>query len=76
MNSSSTQVKNIVRDKTAEFDYYMDGNLYYRIGDFKFPIPMEDTKGACFNRSMKAITLMRWVRKYVEELDKIRSACD
>jgi hypothetical protein len=61
-------VKEVVSGTTAEFDYYMDGNLWYRVGDFKFPIPMDETRGGCFNRDIKAITLMRWIRKHLEEL--------
>jgi hypothetical protein len=71
---NSTVIKNIVTaidsdgcrvSKTAIFDHYLKDNLIYKIGDFEFPISTEEAKGGCFNREMKAITLMRWVRKHV-----------
>ncbi len=75
--SLSTKIKDLVKDKTATFNYYMDGNLCYTIptgsgpdgnGEFKFYVPLEETKGACFNREMKALTMMRWVRKHMLSL--------
>lgn len=60
-------IKDIVKDASAEFLYYADGSLWYKTSTgFKFPIPIEDTKGAFFNRTHKAITLMRWIRKHSE----------
>jgi hypothetical protein len=67
-----SKVKDLVKDNArAHFSYYVDGNLWYVIKqfgyqDFKFPVPIEDTKGAVFLDEHKAITLMRWIRKHLE----------
>lgn len=64
-------IKELVKDQNATFEYYIDGNLWYVTDSgFKFPIPMDDTRGACFNREHKALTLMRWVRKHVDTLEQ------
>lgn len=70
--SQSTKIKDLVRDKEAVFVEYHDGNLWYRIegNDFNFPIPIEDTKGAVFHARVKAIRLMRWVRKHVDLINE------
>lgn len=80
------KIKDIVKDdQIAHFDYYADGNLWYKViamqrsADvswfhqekelFKFPIPIDDTKGAIFMNKHKAITLMRWIRKHLDLID-------
>lgn len=35
-------------------------------GSFEFPVPISDTGSGIFSASMKGITLMRWVRRYLE----------
>jgi hypothetical protein len=34
---------------------------------YSFPIPIEDAKGTTFFAEFKAITLMRWIRKAIED---------
>lgn len=54
----------------VEFDYFMDGNLYYTVSDgqdvYRFFVPIEDTGHSTFKRTDKAITFMRWIRKAIE----------
>ena len=71
--ASSTKVKELVAGNTAIFEFFRDGTLWYRIGDkpgFMFPIPIDDAKSATFNREVKAITLMRWVRKHLKAIEE------
>lgn len=57
-------ILNIVKDATASFQYYRQGNLYYRTSTgFDFVIPLEDTGDASFLVEDKAIFFMRWIRK-------------
>jgi len=59
-------IKEIVKDNDAHFEEYRAGNLWYTTDDgFRFPIPIEDTKGAVFFKTHRAITLMRWIRKHL-----------
>jgi hypothetical protein len=41
--------------------------LWYEVDGFRFPVPFEDTVGAYFKPEHKAINLMRWIRKQLEE---------
>lgn len=54
----------------AIFSHYRDGNFFYvvKLHDqkYSFPIPIEDAKGTTFFAEFKAITLMRWIRKAIE----------
>ena len=54
----------------ASFSHYRDGNFFYvvRVQDrlYSFPIPIEDAKGTTLFAEFKAITLMRWIRKAIE----------
>ena len=67
----SHDLKTIVAgNNKAIFSHYRDGNFFYvvRVQDqkYSFPIPIEDAKGTTFFAEFKAITLMRWIRKAIE----------
>jgi hypothetical protein len=64
-------LKAIVRDgNKAKFSHYRDGNFFWVVRihgrPYSFPIPIEDAKGTTFFAEFEAITLMRWIRKAVE----------
>jgi hypothetical protein len=75
-------LKNLVKNTTAEFVCYRDGDLWYRIvrtdevtkaeeaSTFEFPVPISDTGTGIFPAQVKAITLMRWIRKQLEKIQK------
>lgn len=76
-------LKHLVKDTMAEFVCYRDGDLWYRIVGhvasqvgsndeftFEFPVPVKDTGTGVFPAQVKAITLMRWVRKHFEKIQK------
>jgi len=64
------KVIDIVRDrsKMANFSYFCGGNLYYTVefdGDmYQFPISTDSKEvgSAPFDKDIKAITLMRYIR--------------
>ena len=67
----SHDLKTIVGNKTkATFSHYRDGNFFYTVNvqgqTYSFPIPIEDAKGTTLFAEFKAITLMRWIRKALE----------
>lgn len=67
-------LKEIVKlQRRAEFEYAIAGTLYYTINDVKakvtFPVDMndkEDVGTATFCNSYKPITLMRYIRKAID----------
>ena len=67
-------LKELVINKTAKFAYCTDGALWYEVDGFRFPVPFAETVGACFMPEHKAINLMRWIRKQLEENVAERSA--
>jgi hypothetical protein len=66
-------IKELIINKTAKFAYCTDGALWYEIDGFRFPVPFADTVGAYFMPEHKAINLMRWIRKQLEENEAQRS---
>lgn len=54
----------------AKFVRYEDGNLWYTINDFEFPVPISDAGGGVFLPEDKGIRFQRWSRKHVEFLKK------
>jgi hypothetical protein len=61
----------------AQLMEIFDGSLWYQItiispqpAMLRFPIPFEDTKGAHFYREMRAIELMKWIRKQLKVLSE------
>jgi hypothetical protein len=75
----------LIKDQKVHFDFYRDNELWYSTDNgFKFPVPISKNEigTATFLRDDKAVLLMRYIRKYLEELqseeterDK-REACD
>jgi hypothetical protein len=74
---------NLLKNTIAEFVCYRDGDLWYRISTpnscepasskeciFEFPVPISDTGTGIFDAKVKSITLMRWVRKHFEKIQK------
>lgn len=63
-------LKTLVKGTMAEFRCYRDGDLWYRIKefDFDFPVPVEETGTGVFPSEIKAITLMRWIRKHRDRI--------
>lgn len=59
----------ITKDEKAVFSFYREGNLYYKIKDIEFPVPIADAGMATFLAEDKAIMFMRWFRKHVELLN-------
>lgn len=67
----SPDLKTIVGgNNKAKFSFYRDGNFFYEVlvqgQTYCFPIPIEDAKGTTLFAEFKAITLMRWIRKALE----------
>jgi hypothetical protein len=50
------------------FEFYRDGNLYYRTGDgaLLFPVPISDVGNATFKMKDKGILFMRYIRKFLD----------
>lgn len=68
----SQDLKAIVgNNNKAVFSHYRDGNFFYVVKvqneTYSFPIPIEDAKGTTLFAEFKAITLMRWIRKAIED---------
>lgn len=57
----------IGKDLKVKFDFYRDGELWYKTENgFKFPVPIDDTGTATFNSEDKSIFFMRWIRQHLE----------
>lgn len=69
-------IKTIVKDNIAKFSYYRDGMLIYDVIDHEtnsprwtFPVDIRNTAdigNASFPSEIKAITLMRYIRKAID----------
>lgn len=59
-------IKDLVKNNTAEIDRYRAQHIYYVIAHnsklYSFPVPLEDVQDATLNHSEKAITMMRYIR--------------
>lgn len=60
----------LIKNKIARFKYYRDSQLWYEIeldtpqNIFMFPVPIDDIGNATFNKTEKAIHLMRYIKKW------------
>lgn len=64
-------IKDMVKGgKQVEFQFYRKGELFYKTEcGFLFPVPISDTGDGQFNRTDKAMMFMRYIRKYIQELE-------
>ena len=54
----------------ARFEYFRDSSLWYRTeSNLLFPVPISDTGTATFPSEEKAMFFMRWIRKYLAEVE-------
>lgn len=59
---------------TAKFQFYRAGHLYYKTEtDLVFPVPLSDCGEATFQAEEKAILLMRYIRKHLENKNETAS---
>jgi len=65
------KIKEIVKDNVARFSFYRAGYCFYEVevagGKYKFPVSLEDLGTATLLAEHKAITLMRYIRKALED---------
>ncbi len=65
------KILDIVKGNMAHFSFYRAGNMFYTVSvhgvKWMFPVSLEDIGGASLFAEMKAITLMRYIRKALED---------
>ena len=67
----------LVKDQQVHFKYYRDNELWYETDNgFLFPVPLDkkDIGTAVFNRDDKAIIFMRYIRRFLEIIEKEKEA--
>ena len=68
----------VKNEKIATFSHYCGGNLYYSIDVdgstylFNINTDPKEVGTSDFNKEMKAITLMRWIRKCINSGEFIK----
>lgn len=76
-----TRLKAFVgNNNVANFEKYFDGQLWYKVSystqtegeTLIFPVPTSDIGSATFHAQEKALLLMRYIRKHLEEIENAR----
>jgi hypothetical protein len=64
-------LKEIIKNNIVRFSHYRASYLYYHITvnelTYSFPVPIEDIGDATFLNEDKAIIMMRYIRKAIED---------
>lgn len=64
-------IKEIVKDNVANFSHYRAGVMYYMVSvddvSYTFPVYLEDILDATLSSQEKALFLMRYIRKAMDE---------
>ena len=70
-------IKEMVKDnKTATFEFFRKGELWYKTEcGFSFPVPVSDTGDGEFQRTERALFLMRYIRKHLDSIEAGRVEC-
>lgn len=74
MSTISEQIKSMVtKNKTVEFQFYRDHELWYKTEcGFEFPVPTSDIGQGIFKAKDKALLFMRWIRWQLEDIEKTK----
>lgn len=69
--SPKRSIKEMVKDnQQVNFVRYFDGQLWYATScGFEFPVPVADIGNATFYAQDKALLLMRYMRKHLENIE-------
>lgn len=61
----------LIKNNTVEMERYRAQHIYYVIAHerklYSFPVPLDDVQDATLNSSEKAITMMRYIRKAIND---------
>jgi hypothetical protein len=70
-NPENMNIKHIVKNNTVRFSFYRAGYMYYQVAVdgqlYRFPVSLEDLGTATLLAEHKAITLMRYIRKALQD---------
>ena len=70
-NLTNMNIKHIVKNHSATFSFYRAGYMYYEVAVdghlYRFPVSLEDLGTATLFAEHKAITLMRYIRKALQD---------
>lgn len=63
----------VINDKTVTFQFYRDGELWYKTEcGFEFPVPVSDTGKGMFKNQDKALLFMRWIRPQIVAIESVK----
>jgi len=72
------KIKEIVKDNKTHFSFLRGENAYYTVTvhgtKYVYPVHLPDLNGASIFAEMKAITLMRYIRKALEDKTFVKAA--
>lgn len=66
------KIIDIVKNKTAKFTHYSDNELWFKVEDFSFPVPLKEVGPTTILAEDKAITFMRYIRKHLKLIEEER----
>lgn len=70
-------IKDIVKNNHTHFSFLRGENAYYTVvvkgTKFVYPVNLKDLAGASIFAEMKAITMMRYIRKAIEDGTFVRA---
>lgn len=70
MSDLNYNITDIVKG-ICTLEYYRQNHLYYSVFNdnikYIFPVDIEDVGSGTLEKFMKGITMMRWIRKSIEE---------
>jgi hypothetical protein len=70
-------IKNIIKNNTARFSFCRAGYMYYDVAVdgqlYRLPVSLEDLGTATLLAEPKAITLMRYIRKALEDYTFVKA---
>jgi len=71
-------IKDIVKNNLTHFSFLRGENAYYTVvvhgTTFVYPVHLKDLDGASIFFEMKAITMMRYIRKALEDKTFVKAA--
>lgn len=78
VQSDEIKITDLVKTGKVKFLRISQNEVWYKLdcekGQYQFSIPIDETRGGTFEDAMRAMPLMRWIRKALEKGELLQIA--
>lgn len=65
-----SKLTKLIKGQTATFEEFHGNTLFYSIGSFRFPVPVEELHGVRVGKEEKASVFMKWIKRALKDIEE------